>query len=201
MPHGSAVVNEIHTGFCHIVLSPIRYAGQEPGKLDNAIERLIELDEQASAKQRERAIYMSLMDAVIEALPDALVVTDAAGQVVLFNRQAEFMFGYARAEVIGLPVEKLLPERHRSRHRHDRESYVRFNVSQRAQTMGVGTDLLGLRGDGHEFPVDITLARMITSKGVHNLALIRYSARTLISAPADIIPDQERKNDVADAGR
>src|ERR1700744_3532232 len=118
---------------------------REPGNLGNAIERLIELDEQASAKQHERATHLSMVDAVLEALPDALVVTDAEGKVVLFNQQAEFMFGYARAEMIGQSVERLLPERDRSRHEHDREVYNRFQVTRRARTMGVGLELLGLR--------------------------------------------------------
>ena len=51
----------------------------------NVIDRLIELDEQASAKQIDRVSYLSLMDAVFEALPDALIATDAAGKIVLFN--------------------------------------------------------------------------------------------------------------------
>lgn len=169
--------------------------------MDNAIERLIELDEQASAKQHERAMHLSLTDAILEALPDALVVIDAAGKVVLFNQQAEFMFGYARAEVIGQSLEKLLPERDRPRHKHDREIYNRFEISQRARTMGVGMDLRGIRSDGHEFPVDITLARMVTPKGVYNLALIRFSPRVKASAPVDIMPEPERKYNVPDAGR
>jgi PAS domain S-box-containing protein len=169
--------------------------------LSTAIERLIELDEEASAKQRERVAYLSLMNAVIEALPDALIVADAAGKIVLFNERAEFMFGYPRSEVIGEAVEKLLPERDRARHRHDRETYNRFEISQRARTMGVGMDLLGLRADGQEFPVDITLARMVVPKGIFNLALIRYSPRVLACAPySDGAAASEPNSEDADAG-
>ena len=151
----------------------------------NVIDRLIELDEQASAKQIDRVSYLSLMDAVFEALPDALIATDAAGKIVLFNEKAEFMFGYPRAEVVGQPVENLLPERHRARHVHDREIYNRFDMSRRARTMGVGMDLVAIRSDGHEFPVDITLARMVVPKGIYNLASIRFSPRAAGLAASD----------------
>ena len=145
-----------------------------------AIDRLIELDEQASAKQHERVVHQALMDAVIEALPDGLIVTDATGKIVLFNQKAEFMFGYHRDEVIGEMVEKLMPERTRTRHTHDREMYNRFDLSRRARHMGgVGTELVGIRSDGHEFLTDITLARMVVPRGVYNLALIRFAQRSV----------------------
>ena len=161
------------------------------GDLTNAIERLIELDEQESAKQRDRVAYLSLMDAVIEALPDALIVADAAGKIVLFNERAEFMFGYHRSEVIGQAVELLLPERDRARHMHDRDMYNRFDISQRARTMGLGRNLLGMRSDGYEFPADITLARMVGTKGVFNLALIRFSYKALELATATPEPESD----------
>jgi PAS domain S-box-containing protein len=162
--------------------------------LTEAIDRLIELDEQASAKQRERVVYQALMEEVIEALPDALIVTDAAGKIVIFNQKAEFMFGYHRNEVLGETVEKLMPERTRARHTHDREMYNRFDLSRRARHMGgVGANLIGIRSDGHEFLTDITLARMIVPRGVYNLALVRFSGQALeFVAPDQVLaePDQ-----------
>jgi PAS domain S-box-containing protein len=169
--------------------------------MGTAIERLIELDEQESAKQHDRADYLSLMAAVIEALPDALVVTDAAGKVVLFNERAEFMFGYPRSEMIGEKVEKLLPERDRARHVHDREIYNRFEISQRTRTMGVGLNLLGMRSDGHEFPAEITLARMVVTKGIFNLALIRFSPRATERADKSDHADTQQQSEEPDAGR
>jgi PAS domain S-box-containing protein len=147
--------------------------------LANPIDRLIELDEQESMRQLERTAHLSLNDAVIEALPDALIVVDGTGKIVLFNEKAELMFGYHRSEMIGQTVERLMPECMRSGHTEDREIYNRFDISQRAQTMGIGANLMGIRNDGHEFPVDITLARMVVRKGVHNLALIRFSRKIL----------------------
>ena len=165
-----------------------------------AIDRLIELDEQASAKQHERVEYLSLMDAVVEALPDGLIVTDAVGKIVLFNEKAEFMFGYHRSEVVGQPVEVLLPVGSRAGHAHDRDMYNRFEISQRARTMGIGANLTGIRKDGQEFPVDITLARMVVPMGIYNLALIRFSSRIVRNSPAAArappIPEPEPKPDL-----
>ena len=161
-----------------------------------AIDRLIELDEQESAKQFERMEYLSLMDAVVEALPDGLIVTDAAGTIVLFNDKAEFMFGYHRSEVVGQPVEVLLPVGSRAGHAHDRDMYNRFEISRRARTMGIGANLAGIRSDGREFPADITLARMIVPKGIFSLALIRFSSRIeelAAAAKAPPIPEPEPK--------
>jgi PAS domain S-box-containing protein len=151
----------------------------EQRKLDADLKRLIELDEQASTKQRDRAAYLALTDAVIEALPDALIVTDAQGGIVLFNTRAEFMFGYERSEILGRTVETLLPERDRIRHARSRDGYSRFDLSERNRTMGVGLNLKGVHRDGHEFPVEITLGRMVVPMGICNLALVRFSPRLL----------------------
>jgi PAS domain S-box-containing protein len=168
--------------------------------LSTAIERLIELDEQESAKQRERATYLSLLNAVIEALPDALVVTDASGKIVMFNERSEFMFGYPRSEVIGGTVETLLPARAGERHAHDREIYTRFEITQRSRTMGVGLNLLGTHKDGHEFPVDITLARMIAPQGIYNLALVRFSPR-VIPPGVERTSGPQQNSGLSNAGR
>jgi PAS domain S-box-containing protein len=170
--------------------------------LVSAIDRLIELDEQESVKQGERAAYLYLTEAVIEALPDALIVIDAKGRIVLFNEKAEFMFGYHRSEMIGQPVEQLMPERVRPAHIHDRGLYNRYDISRRARTMGIGGNLIAIHKDGHEFPVDITLARMVVPKGIYNLALIRFSRRIIdLEAAARPVgqPPAEMQSDIEDA--
>jgi PAS domain S-box-containing protein len=154
---------------------------KEPIELVSAIDRLIEMDEQESTKQHERAKYLSLTAAVFDAVPDALIVTDIGGKIVLFNLKAEFMFGYHRSEMIGQQIEKLLPDSLRKRHTRHRDMYNRFDVSSNARTMGLGLQLVGLRSDGNEFPADITLARMVVPKGVYNLALVRYSPPALVA--------------------
>jgi PAS domain S-box-containing protein len=165
------------------------------------IDRLIELDERETAKQQDRLAILSLMDAVVEALPDALIVTDADGKIVLFNERAEFMFGYHRSEIIGQMVEDLLPDRDRTRHVHDRQMFNRYNVSRRTHTMGVGLNLVGVRNDGHEFPVEITLGRMVVPKGLFVLALIRFSPRAAeIAHKHEPKRSPETTNEDPDAG-
>lgn len=163
-----------------------------------AIDRLIELDEQETAKQRERVEFMALMHAVIEALPDGLIVIDGDGKIVLFNETAELMFGYHRSEMIGEPVEKLIPERVRARHVHDREMYTRYSVNERARTMGVGLNLVGVHRDGHEFLTEITLARMVVPKGVFILSSIRFSPRGTVPKEDEPSPPEPQIEDPHD---
>jgi protein-histidine pros-kinase len=87
------------------------------------------------------------------------------------------MFGCHRSEVIGRKVETLMPERMREAHVKHRELYNRSDIGAHTRTMGLGQQLMGLRGDGNEFPADITLSRMVAPRGVINLALIRYSPK------------------------
>jgi PAS domain S-box-containing protein len=156
--------------------------------LPTAIDRLIELDAHESAMQQERLAYLSMMDRMIEALPDALIATDSEGKIILFNQQAEFMFGLHRSEVMGVPVESLVPERFRIRHKHDRGLYNRYEITRRSSTMGVGIGLIGIRSDGREFPVEITLARMVVPTGILSLALVRFSPRAGERAEATPTP-------------
>src|SRR3981081_3358630 len=102
--------------------------------MTSAIDRLMEMDERESAKQHERAEFLSLAAAVIEALPDALIVTDSHGKIVLFKQKDEFIFGYHRSELIGQPVEKLMPQSFRDLHVRHREMYNRFDISPHART-------------------------------------------------------------------
>ncbi len=167
----------------------------------NEIERLIQLDEQETAKQHERVALLSLTAAVIEALPDALIVVDVQGKIVLVNERAEFMFGYPRTDLIGRPVEMLMPVRTRQIHSTHRREYNQFNLSPHARTMGLGTKLIALRSDGLEFPTEIMLARMVVSQGIFNLALIRGTPRADGSAgPTRDQPEAAQEIEVNDAG-
>ena len=91
----------------------------------------------------------------LEAAPDATIIIDATGTIRFSNRQTTVMFGYAHDDIIGLSVEKLLPQRFRARHVSHRQ---RFFESSRVRPMGVGLDLFALRKDGTEFPVEISLS-------------------------------------------
>lgn len=92
---------------------------------------------------------------IFETLPDAMVLTDAEGLMVLVNQQAEVMFGYSRDELIGQPVELLIPERYKQPHQRHREHFV---AHPRTRPMGLGLNLFGRRKDGREFPVEISLS-------------------------------------------
>jgi PAS domain S-box-containing protein len=100
---------------------------------------------------------------VVEAAPNAMILSDAHGVIILVNGQAEVVFGYDRRELIGRPVEILIPERFRTQHALHRKSYFADPV---ARAMGMGPELFGLRRDGAEIPVEISLNPIRTSDGI-----------------------------------
>lgn len=100
--------------------------------------------------------------AFFEAASQAILGVDASGRISIANRRTEEMFGYSNAELIGQPLEKLLPERFRFNHIEHRRSYF---AEPRLRAMGVGLDLAGKRKDGTEFPIEIGLSHANTPKG------------------------------------
>jgi diguanylate cyclase (GGDEF)-like protein/PAS domain S-box-containing protein len=106
---------------------------------------------------------------VVESAPNAIVVTDQAGKIVLANIQAEKVFGYQRSELIGLPVEALVPERFRTRHLGQR---MEFSTKAEVRPMGAGRDLCAVRKDGSEFPAEIGLNPIETEQGMMVLGAI-----------------------------
>jgi PAS domain S-box-containing protein len=106
---------------------------------------------------------------IVEAAPNAIVVIDESGRIVIVNAQTEKLFGYDRAELIGQAIELLVPKRFRSHHPEVRES---FFIDARARPMGAGRDLFGLRKDGTEFPVEIGLNPIRTDRGMLVLSAI-----------------------------
>jgi two-component system, LuxR family, sensor kinase FixL len=92
---------------------------------------------------------------VLESVPDAVVIADGSGAIVYLNGSAEQLFGRRLDELRGAPVERLLPERFRAMHQVHRAGY---QAAPRRRPMGLGLDLSGLRGDGTEFPAEISLA-------------------------------------------
>ena len=121
----------------------------------------IEEDVQLS-EQRFRALF--------EFSPDAVLVTDQQGKITEVNGQVENCFGYHRAELLGQPVEILIPERFRNAHPAHRKEY---NANPRTRPMGIGLELRGRRKDGSDFPVDIMLSTVDTTHGKIVLSVIR----------------------------
>ncbi len=107
---------------------------------------------------------------MLETAPDAMIIVDEHGRIAIVNRQAEDMFGYQRAELLGHKVEMLLPENIRAQHQHHRRRYV---DKPELRPMGAGLDLLGRRQDGSEFPVEISLSPVKTSSGMFVSSVIR----------------------------
>ncbi len=108
-------------------------------------------------------------DAIFEAASDAILIVARSGIITSANRKTEEMFGYPRAALLGQPLEMLLPERLRSRHIGHRAAYFQ---EPHARPMGRGLDLVARRGDGTEFPVEISLSYMETEDGLRALAFV-----------------------------
>jgi formate hydrogenlyase transcriptional activator len=102
--------------------------------------------------------------------PDAIFVTDPAGFIRGANPRASELFGYEQAELVGMSIEALVPERFRRNHPSHRENY---NAHPRARQMGAALNLFGLRRDGTEFPVDIMLKPMQAASGPIVLSFVR----------------------------
>lgn len=107
---------------------------------------------------------------LIESAPDAMVIVDRGGRIMLVNVQTERFFGYRSDELVGQPVEVLVPERFRMRHVEYRAGYLDAPLPR---PMGSGRDLYGRRQDGTEFPVEISLSPLETPEGLIVLSSIR----------------------------
>ena len=125
----------------------------------------------AAAAEVKRAEFAHFaLENLFEISPDAIFVTDAEGIIRVANPRAAELFGHTQAELIGQPIENLVPKRFRMRHPAHRENY---HAHPRARQMGAAMNLFGLRKDGTEFPVDIMLKPLETPAGTVVLSIVR----------------------------
>lgn len=137
-----------------------------------------------SNKRREERLFRGLL----EAAPDAMVIVDQNGKIMLVNAQVERRFGYEREELIGQPVEILVPERFSGMHAAFRSGYV---AGPRTRPMGLAGDLFARRKNGTEFPVEISLAPLETEEGLLVSAAVRdISERRRMQEEADRVKDE-----------
>ncbi|MGO8672701.1 MAG: PAS domain S-box protein [Capsulimonadaceae bacterium] len=118
----------------------------------------------------ERKQAESNLRGLLDFAPDAMVVADSDGKIVLVNAQTEKRFGYRREELHGQPVEVLLPERFRELHRRHRSDFV---SDPYPRAMGSGLDLYALDKAGHEIPVEVSLSPLDGESGVLIMAALR----------------------------
>jgi PAS domain S-box-containing protein len=140
-----------------ISLSPLE---TEEGTLVISIVRDVTQRRQAEAKFK----------GLLESAPDGIVVVDSVGRILIVNTQAERMFDYRREELVGKPVEILVPERYQGGHVAHRDGYFR---SPKTRPMGAGRALMGRKRDGTEFPVEISLSPLETEQGTLVTSIIR----------------------------
>jgi len=118
-----------------------------------------------------------LARSALDAAPDAMIIIDGSGAILFVNRQVLSLFGYAHDEIVGRPVELLMPERFHARHVGHRKHY---RDSVRVRPMGAGLELFGRRKDGSEFPVEISLSP------------IEHEQATLVAAAIRDVTDRKR---------
>jgi diguanylate cyclase (GGDEF)-like protein/PAS domain S-box-containing protein len=120
-------------------------------------------------KQEEAGMKYGVRD-LLEAAPDAMVIVEAEGKIVMVNGQTEELFGYPREELVGQRVETLVPDCLRESHSSHRFEYA---ANPHVRSMGMGLELYGQRKDGSQFPVDISLSPLHTQDGTFVLSAIR----------------------------
>ncbi|MGI8809322.1 MAG: PAS domain S-box protein [Acidimicrobiales bacterium] len=142
-----------------VTLSPIADAA-------GTISGIAAICRDVTERNRAEAKFQGLL----ESAPDAIVVVGPDGLIRIVNRQAEILFGYSRDELLGQPVELLIPERFAARHPRLRADFL---ADASARAMGANLELAARRRDGSEFPVDISLAPLQTEEGVLVSAAVR----------------------------
>ena len=135
--------------------------------------------------------------AAIESAPSGLLMADAEGRIVLVNKEIERLFGYAREELLGQPIERLIPARFRDSHPGSRAA---FRADPRIRAMGAGRDLFGLRKDGTDVPIEIGLTPLATADGIFVLAaVVDISERKRLEEEQRVLNERLRQSQKMEA--
>ncbi len=127
-------------------------------------------DDSRIVSSRLSELVGSLGWAIVDAAPDGLLLVEQGGEIVLANRQAEAIFGYERSGLLHRTVEQLIPTRLRARHEGHRAAYT---VAPVTRSMGAGLLLHGLRADGVEFPVEVSISPFKEGSAHLTIAIVR----------------------------
>ncbi|GAB3286326.1 PAS domain S-box protein [Parahaliea aestuarii] len=139
---------------------------------DNGIDLVLSIEKDITQLKslRDAETMEANYGQLLESTPDAILLVNTAGRIVLANSQAKQLFGYPQDTLLGQPIEMLLPEELRNKHIGFR---ARYTQQPRVRTMGEGLALNGLRKDGTEFPVEISLSPLRTGAGTLTMSAIR----------------------------